>query len=906
MADIRTIRVQVDGTQDIVDIQRLQQQVNQTAGAYQNLSNTLRNSTTAAVSESDKFLASLKRQAEQIGKTRAEILEMNAARLGVSSQASAFIAKVKEQEEALKKLGHSAGGVNSELFVLAHELSQGNFKDFGGSLMVLAQQSGGITGALRGVGALITPFTAGLAAVAASAAILAVAFYKGNQEAKEFNNTLALTNNVAGLTTSTFANMAETVAGKTNSSIGSSKEVLMDLAKTGKFTSDQMLELAPSIINFAKLSGESLEDAVKHFQNLSREPLKTATELDASMNFLSAGQLEQIKRYEAMGDKASAARIASEALSKHFNTTASEALKDQVHWYTELNNKLSQYWNNLKEGISGNEPDDKKLRNLQERRRVLQATVDNPMANVDEMGNPSPGRIDGELGVVEAQIDELQKKIKAKGDKAKADAAQALVQTLGKDANAFISPFLDKVGLSFKDRMDNWDKQIENYRAALAAKGETDSRMTAANIAKARQLYAESIKDPLADRNNKKLFNDRISNLDESIQTEDQLFQTRIAMIRAAQQAGYITLDESITREHAAKMEDLAEDIKYTQKKLELAQARIKAAPWDEEATGKLREVNRAMAKLQSDQLIENANYNAKLAEQANQTKAVYNKLALDIQKSQGDRTLQINRDLSRTFLTTNEAAIFDTIASVDEKYKQLRERTQEDFRARGKSGTQAETDALALIETARQEDLIREQQYLNDKLLLQQDWKDSAIKSLKEYADQAKNTASLASNAINGILGSLEDSFANFFATGKFGFKDFVNSINREFARIAARQVTGLIAQGLGSFLPSLFSARADGGEVLAGSSYLVGERGPELFTSTTNGMIIPNHTLVNANSSSNKSSGTISINVGGISIQGSGNLSMNDAQKLQDRIKRTIITVIQDEQRSGGILSN
>lgn len=45
-----------------------------------------------------------------------------------------------------------------------------------------------------------------------------------------------------------------------------------------------------------------------------------------------------------------------------------------------------------------------------------------------------------------------------------------------------------------------------------------------------------------------------------------------------------------------------------------------------------------------------------------------------------------------------------------------------------------------------------------------------------------------------------------------------------------------------LAQFLGSLFGgARADGGDVAAGRSYLVGERGPEMFVPRTAGTVLP-----------------------------------------------------------------
>ena len=51
------------------------------------------------------------------------------------------------------------------------------------------------------------------------------------------------------------------------------------------------------------------------------------------------------------------------------------------------------------------------------------------------------------------------------------------------------------------------------------------------------------------------------------------------------------------------------------------------------------------------------------------------------------------------------------------------------------------------------------------------------------------------------------------------------------------------------GGILSSIFSgiagARANGGPVSGGSSYLVGERGPELFTPSVSGAIVPNNKM-------------------------------------------------------------
>ena len=61
-------------------------------------------------------------------------------------------------------------------------------------------------------------------------------------------------------------------------------------------------------------------------------------------------------------------------------------------------------------------------------------------------------------------------------------------------------------------------------------------------------------------------------------------------------------------------------------------------------------------------------------------------------------------------------------------------------------------------------------------------------------------------------------------------------------------------LVRGIGDLIDRIFGGgRAAGGPVNAGTTYLVGERGPELFTPSGSGMIIPNNRLGGAGGSIN-----------------------------------------------------
>ncbi|KVR04719.1 hypothetical protein WK09_28975 [Burkholderia ubonensis] len=106
------------------------------------------NGSRASASAINSFVQSTARLADAAGKTRSQLLEQKAAQLGVTEAMSGYIARIRETErahgaatEAAHKLNFATAGARRELLVLAHEASQGNWKRFAGSLMVLGERT---------------------------------------------------------------------------------------------------------------------------------------------------------------------------------------------------------------------------------------------------------------------------------------------------------------------------------------------------------------------------------------------------------------------------------------------------------------------------------------------------------------------------------------------------------------------------------------------------------------------------------------------------------------------------------------------------------------------------------------------------------------------------------------------
>lgn len=108
----------------------------------------------------------------------------------------------------------------------------------------------------------------------------------------------------------------------------------------------------------------------------------------------------------------------------------------------------------------------------------------------------------------------------------------------------------------------------------------------------------------------------------------------------------------------------------------------------------------------------------------------------------------------------------------------------------------------------------------------------------------------------------NMQDAFADFlfdpFNDGLEGMaRSFAQTLQRMASQMLAAKIfetiggvlkgsdTGWVSSLGGSLLKSVAGARADGGPVGAGQTYLVGERGPELFTPSTAGAVLPNDLL-------------------------------------------------------------
>ena len=133
------------------------------------------------------------------------------------------------------------------------------------------------------------------------------------------------------------------------------------------------------------------------------------------------------------------------------------------------------------------------------------------------------------------------------------------------------------------------------------------------------------------------------------------------------------------------------------------------------------------------------------------------------------------------------------------------------------------------------------------------------------------KGTETL-NNVLRNVLNKLADAALNMAIFGNVG---------------------GQFERGGGGLLGSIF--KAEGGPVKRGGSFIVGERGPELFTPGVSGMITPNHAL------GGSTSVVVNVDASGSSVEG----DEQQARELGLVLSAAIESELIKQKRPGGLLA-
>lgn len=158
--------------------------------------------------------------------------------------------------------------------------------------------------------------------------------------------------------------------------------------------------------------------------------------------------------------------------------------------------------------------------------------------------------------------------------------------------------------------------------------------------------------------------------------------------------------------------------------------------------------------------------------------------------------------------------------AEVEERKKQLIEEikqiTEENISAQDKYNERMEELNELLKEGAiNYEEFQAAGEKAHKELLEASDkWYDGAVRALDKYAEEATDMAANVERVVTNLMQNLEDSLVEAAMTGKFEFKDLVDSLIEDITRLIIRtQILGPLAQSLSQGIQSAFGGSSGGG---------------------------------------------------------------------------------------------
>ena len=139
------------------------------------------------------------------------------------------------------------------------------------------------------------------------------------------------------------------------------------------------------------------------------------------------------------------------------------------------------------------------------------------------------------------------------------------------------------------------------------------------------------------------------------------------------------------------------------------------------------------------------------------------------------------------------------------------------------------------------------------------------------------------------GLVDAIEGAINGTRTLGEVASAVF-GQIQRSLIQYGVNAFLGSLGGGIGQFF-SLSGNRANGGAVMKGSSYMVGERGPEIFTPSSSGMI----------SGGGSTNVVVNVDASGSNVEG----DEDNGRELGRLISAAVQSEILQQQRPGGLLA-
>ncbi|EBI4025312.1 phage tail tape measure protein [Salmonella enterica] len=764
------------------ELQRIQAQVNQAKGrgdisqgdylalVSETAAKTRELSDAEALSTQKKaqFIRSLKEQAAAQNLSRAELLRVKAAELGVSSAADVYIRKLDTATKSTHELGLKSAQARREIGVLIGELARGNFGALRGSGITLANRAGWIEQLMSPKGMMIGGVVGGIAAAVYG---LGKAYYEGEKESEEFNKQLILTGSYAGKTAGQLNEMAKSIAGN-GVTQHDAAGVLAQVAGSGAFTGAAVDMVSRTAARMQEAVGQSVDETIRQFRRLRDDPVNAAKELDQTLHFLTATQLEQIRVLGEQGRTADAAKIAMSAYSEEMNKRAGD-VHDNLGWIERAWNAVGDAakwaWDRMLD-IGREDTLDEKIATLQEkiaRARKTPWTVSSSWTEYDQQ-----------------QLNELQEQKRQKDlldAKAQAERTYQETQKLRNEQN-------DALDRENETEAMRHAREINRINAMQYADASKRNGAIERENERHKKAMERQTKKPKA------YHNDEASRLLLQYSQQQAQVEGQIA-------AAKLSTTEKMTEAHKQLLA-------FQQRITDLSGKKLTA---DEKSVLAHRdEIEQALQKLDISQ--QDLQHQNALNELKKKTLTLTSQLADEESRVRQQHAMA----LATMGMGDQQRGRYEERLKIQQRYQEQLEQLKRDSKAKGTYGSDEYRQAEQKLQDSLERRLAEWADYNAKVDTASGDWTLGASRALDNFMAQGSDVAGMTENVFTDAFNSMADGIANFALTGKMDFRSFTVSILADLAKMEARIAASKL---LGSVLGMSGAGAGAGGGTPSGA---------------------------------------------------------------------------------------
>ncbi|MBG6759438.1 phage tail tape measure protein [Pseudomonas aeruginosa] len=648
------------------------------------------------------------------------------------------------------------------------------------------------------------------AAVAAAGVALALAYEKGSSEADELNKAIVLTGNYAGTTAGQLSAMAASLA-RANGTQYEAVAVLSEITATGKFTVDQIEQVATTSIAMQEATGKAVSDTVAEFSKLADEPVKASQQLNEKYHYLTASVYEQIAALDQQGDSLGAAQLAMDAYSQAMDERASQIVENlgtlETAWKT-VAGVAKGAWDEML-GVGRTETPEERLEQLtkgqafQPGRAVASGAVFGPLGWFNELRKAyqRSSMSDDERG---KQFTDALQEIQDEGEKAQKARLDRYLEDEAIRGQQSMDKLLESVRTN-KEKRDKLNRELDRSIAAIQAANPNDERLRPENIAAARKAIDQKYKDPKTPKGPS-------TPLDQSSVTEaknrlDQLqtdFRNAEQKLQAQQRAGLLSYADYVAQRGELISQNKDQVTAAYEGEIQALEAlRDKSSTTaaqrislDQKIAEARNNMVKAQKKADADLEVLQLNEQGRLKKQTQAVKAYSDAL----QQQQDALALQGQRAAAAVGMGAQQRRLFDQRGSLDDRFAQQRLDLASQY-GDGSRGMSLDeyNDKVKALEANHAAMTQQLQRNYADLQAAQGNWVNGATSAFADYIDSARDVAGQTYELFSNAFSGLEDAVVTFVTTGKASLDDFVRTMIGDLARMATRQLGASLLSGFG-----------------------------------------------------------------------------------------------------------